>query len=166
MLAVFLTMVSMWFIYRMIGKAKSWYILLGAAGFSAYYLWLMQGRSRLSVGCTSSSTFIWPAESRMPMLPSFSCSFNTSWEPGSSRKSLRLCLSLPWSRRPLYDPGSAGQDWDRGTARWHSDRRRFRGGFAIMETLIQYTPRDLVNTWTTTVLAFRGVPQSKTSTPC
>jgi hypothetical protein len=32
------------------------------------------------------------------------------------------------------------------------------GGFAIMETLIQYTPRDLVNTWTTTVLAFRGVP--------
>jgi hypothetical protein len=27
-----------------------------------------------------------------------------------------------------------------------------------METLIQYTPRDLVNTWTTTVLAFRGVP--------
>ena len=27
-----------------------------------------------------------------------------------------------------------------------------------METLIQYTPRDLVNTWTTTVLALRGVP--------
>jgi hypothetical protein len=27
-----------------------------------------------------------------------------------------------------------------------------------METLIQYTPRDLVNTWTTTVLQFRGVP--------
>ena len=37
------------------------------------------------------------------------------------------------------------------------------GGFAIMETLIQYTPRDLVNTWTTTVLAFRGVP-SRTPT--
>jgi len=31
LLAVFLTMVSMWFIYRMIGKNKSWYILVGAA---------------------------------------------------------------------------------------------------------------------------------------
>ncbi len=42
MLAVFLTMVSLYFIYRMIGKNKSWYILLLAAGFTAYYLWLFK----------------------------------------------------------------------------------------------------------------------------
>jgi len=43
MLAIFLTMVSLYFIYRMIGKDKSWYILLGAFGFTAYYLWLFHG---------------------------------------------------------------------------------------------------------------------------
>jgi hypothetical protein len=42
MLALFLTMVSLYFIYRMIGKSKSWYIMLGAAGFTAYYLWLFR----------------------------------------------------------------------------------------------------------------------------
>ncbi len=34
------------------------------------------------------------------------------------------------------------------------------GGFAVMETLLQYTPQNLVNTWTTIVLAFRGVTQN------
>ena len=39
------------------------------------------------------------------------------------------------------------------------------GGFAVMETLLQYTPRDLVNTWTSTVLRFRGRYRQITWTP-
>ena len=35
------------------------------------------------------------------------------------------------------------------------------GGFAVMETLVQYVPQDLVSTWTTIVLAFRGVHPSQ-----
>ncbi len=31
------------------------------------------------------------------------------------------------------------------------------GGFAVMETLLQYVPQDLVNRWTTIALAFRGI---------
>src|ERR1700755_3098486 len=42
MLGVFLTLVSLWFIYRMVGKQKSWYVMLGAAAFIAYYLWLVR----------------------------------------------------------------------------------------------------------------------------
>ena len=67
MLAVFLTMVSLYFIYRMIGKNKSWYILLGAPWLHRL---LSCGSSMWTMtlsGCTNSSTFIWPAESRTPM---------------------------------------------------------------------------------------------------
>ena len=35
------------------------------------------------------------------------------------------------------------------------------GGFAIAETLMQYTPRDLVNTWTNIVFGFRNVTDSQ-----
>lgn len=41
-LGVFLTTVSLWFIYKQVGKPKSWWLLFGAMGFSAYFLWLFK----------------------------------------------------------------------------------------------------------------------------
>jgi RsiW-degrading membrane proteinase PrsW (M82 family) len=41
-LAFLLTAFSFYFIYRVVGKNKSWWILLGAFAFTAYFLWLMQ----------------------------------------------------------------------------------------------------------------------------
>jgi RsiW-degrading membrane proteinase PrsW (M82 family) len=40
-LAFLLTAVSFYFIYRIVGKSKSWWILLAAFSFSAYFIWLM-----------------------------------------------------------------------------------------------------------------------------
>lgn len=42
MLAIFLTMASLYLIYRLVGKNKSWWILLGCMAFTAYFLWLFQ----------------------------------------------------------------------------------------------------------------------------
>lgn len=39
-LALFLTMASLFFIDRQVGKHKSWWLMLGVMGFSAYFLWL------------------------------------------------------------------------------------------------------------------------------
>lgn len=41
-LGVFLTTVSLWFIYKQVGKNKSWWLLFAAMGFSAYFLWLFR----------------------------------------------------------------------------------------------------------------------------
>ena len=158
MLAVFLTMVSMWFIYRMIGKDKSWYILLGAAGFSAYYLWLMQ----------VDHDFLWMYE--------FFHLHLAGGEPDASAPFIQLFIQHFLGTGFFEEIVKALPIFALvAGARYMTPEVRAKigveepldgiligaasgGGFAIMETLIQYTPRDLVNTWTTTVLAFRGVP--------
>ncbi len=158
MLAVFLTMVSMWFIYRMIGKDKSWYILLGAAGFSAYYLWLMQ----------VDHDFLWMYE--------FFHQHLAGGEPDASAPFIQLFIQHFLGTGFFEEIVKALPILALvAAARFMTPEVRAKigveepldgiligaasgGGFAIMETLIQYTPRDLVNTWTTTVLAFRGVP--------
>src|ERR1700738_3305333 len=40
--AVFLTMASLFFIYRQVGKNKSWWILFLGMGFTAYFVWLFR----------------------------------------------------------------------------------------------------------------------------
>ncbi len=47
-LGVFLTTVSLWFIYRQVGKNKSWWLLFGAMGFSAYFLWLFRTQGQFA----------------------------------------------------------------------------------------------------------------------
>ena len=126
MLAVFLTMVSMWFIYRMIGKDKSWYVLLGAAGFSAYYLWLMQ----------VDHDFLWMYEffhlhlaggepdASAPFIQLFIQHFLGTGFFEEIVKALPI-LGLVVAARYMT-PEDTGQDRGRGTAGWHSDRRGFR----------------------------------------
>jgi RsiW-degrading membrane proteinase PrsW (M82 family) len=158
MLAVFLTMVSLWFIYRMIGKDKSWYILLGAAGFTAYYLWLMQ----------VDHDFLWMYE--------FFHLHLAGGEPDASAPFIQLLIQHFLGTGFFEEIVKALPIFALvATTRYMTPEVRAKigieepldgiligaasgGGFAVMETLIQYTPRDLVNTWTTTVLAFRGVP--------
>ncbi len=158
MLAVFLTMVSMWFIYRMIGKGKSWYILLGAAGFSAYYLWLMQ----------VDHDFLWMYEffhlhlaggepdANAPFIQLFIQHFLGTGFFEEIVKALPIFALVIGARymTPEVRAKIGVEEPLDGILLGAASG----AGFAIMETLIQYTPRDLVNTWTTTVLAFRGVP--------
>jgi RsiW-degrading membrane proteinase PrsW (M82 family) len=157
MLAVFLTMVSMWFIYRMIGKAKSWYILLGAAGFSAYYLWLFK----------VDHDFVWMYEffhlhlaggepdANAPFIQLFIQHFLGTGFFEEIVKALPIFALVAAAR--YMTPEVKAKIGIEEPLDGILIGAASGGGFAIMETLIQYTPRDLVNTWTGTVLAFRGV---------
>jgi RsiW-degrading membrane proteinase PrsW (M82 family) len=157
MLAVFLTMVSMWFIYRMIGKAKSWYILLGAAGFSAYYLWLFK----------VNHDFVWMYEffhlhlaggepdANAPFIQLFIQHFLGTGFFEEIVKALpifALVIAARYMTPEVRSKIGIEEPLDGILIGAASG-----GGFAVMETLIQYTPQNLVNTWTTIALAFRGV---------
>ncbi len=42
MLSVYLTLLSLYFVYRLVGKAKAWWVMLACGVFTGYYLWVMQ----------------------------------------------------------------------------------------------------------------------------
>jgi RsiW-degrading membrane proteinase PrsW (M82 family) len=159
MLGIFLTTVSLWFIYRMVGKNKSWYILLGAASFTAYYLWLF----------LVDHDFEW-------MYNLFHISL-AGGEPDPNSHFIQLFLSNflgtgffeeTVKALPIFALVIA--------ARYMTPEMRAKigveepldgiligaasgGGFAIMETLCQYVPRSMVDIWTkTALLVYQGVP--------
>ena len=157
MLALFLTMVSLYFIYRMIGKSKSWYILLGAAGFTAYYLWLFR----------VNHDFVW-------MYNFFHIQL-AGGEPDDNASFITLFIQHFLGTGFFEETVKALPIFALvATARFMTPEVRAKigveepldgiligaasgGGFAVMETLLQYVPANLVNTWTTVALAFRGV---------
>jgi RsiW-degrading membrane proteinase PrsW (M82 family) len=157
MLALFLTMVSLYFIYRMIGKSKSWYILLGAAGFTAYYLWLFR----------VNHDFVW-------MYNFFHIQL-AGGEPDDNASFITLFIQHFLGTGFFEETVKALPIFALvATARFMTPELRSKigveepldgiligaasgGGFAVMETLLQYVPSNLVNTWTTIALAFRGV---------
>jgi RsiW-degrading membrane proteinase PrsW (M82 family) len=157
MLALFLTMVSLYFIYRMIGKSKSWYILLGAAGFTAYYLWLFK----------VNHYFVW-------MYNFFHIQL-AGGEPDANASFITLFIQQFLGTGFFEETVKALPIFALvGAARFMTPEVRAKigveepldgiligaasgGGFAVMETLLQYVPENLVHTWTTVALAFRGV---------
>src|SRR5580698_3910872 len=160
MLAVFLTMVSLYFIYRMIGKNKSWYILLGSAGFTAYYLWLFH----------VDHYFVWMYEffhlhlaggepdSNAPFIQLFIQHFLGTGFFEEIVKALPIFALVAGAR--YMTPEVRAKIGVEEPLDGILIGAASGGGFAVMETLLQFTPRDLVNTWTTIVLAFRGVTQN------
>jgi RsiW-degrading membrane proteinase PrsW (M82 family) len=157
MLAVFLTMVSLYFIYRMIGKNKSWYILLGSAGFTAYYLWLFH----------VDHYFVWMYE--------FFHLHLAGGEPDNSAPFIQLFIqhflgtgffeeivkALPIFALVIAGSYMTPEMKSKIGVEEPLDGiligAASGGGFAVMETLLQYVPQDLVNRWTTIALAFRGI---------
>jgi RsiW-degrading membrane proteinase PrsW (M82 family) len=153
LLAVFLTMVSMFFIYRMVGKSKSWYVLLGAAGFTGYYLWLL----------TVDHDFRWMYDFFHIQLaggmPDQNGGFATLFVQhflgtGFFEETVKALPILALV----------------ATARFMSPEMRARigveepldgiligaasgGGFALMESLLQYVPQRLVSSWINIALA-------------
>jgi RsiW-degrading membrane proteinase PrsW (M82 family) len=147
MLALFLTMVSLYFIYRMIGKEKSWYVMLGAAGFSAYYLWLFKVdhdfgwmydlfHTQLAGGEPNPNApfiqlFIQHLlgtgffEETVKALPIFGLiAFDRFMTP-----EVRAKIGIEEPLDGILIGAASG------------------GGFALAETLLQFTPRNLVQTW-------------------
>jgi len=157
MLAVFLTMVSLYFIYRMIGKNKSWYILLGSAGFTAYYLWLFH----------VDHYFVWMYEffhlhlaggepdNNAPFIQLFIQHFLGTGFFEEIVKALpifALVIAGSYMTPEMKSKIGVEEPLDGILIGAASG-----GGFAVMETLLQYVPQDLVNRWTTIALAFRGI---------
>jgi RsiW-degrading membrane proteinase PrsW (M82 family) len=130
---------------------------LGSAGFTAYYLWLF----------TVDHDFVWMYE--------FFHLHLAGGEPDNNAPFIQLFIShflgtgffeeivkaLPIFALVIAD-------------RWMTPEVRTKigvqepldgiligaasgGGFAIMETLCQYVPQDLVTTWTNTILGFRNI---------
>jgi RsiW-degrading membrane proteinase PrsW (M82 family) len=159
MLAIFLTMVSLYFIYRMIGKNKSWYVLLGAAGFSAYYIWLFY----------VDHDFGWMYDFFHNQL--------AGGEPDDAAAPFQLFMrhflgtgffeeivkALPIFALVLLDRFMTPEVRSRIGIEEPLDGiligAASGGGFAVAETLIQYTPADLVRTWTNVVFYFTNVTQ-------
>jgi RsiW-degrading membrane proteinase PrsW (M82 family) len=147
MLALFLTMVTLYFVYRMVGKEKSWYILLGAAFFSAYYLWLFR----------VDHDFGW-------MYDFFHLSL-AGGEPDNNAPFLQLFMrhllgtgffeetvkALPIFALVLLDRYMTPEVRTKIGIEEPLDGiligAASGGGFAVAETLLQFTPRDLVHTW-------------------
>jgi RsiW-degrading membrane proteinase PrsW (M82 family) len=147
LLAIFLTMVSLYFVYRMIGKEKSWYILLGAAFFSAYYLWLFK----------VDHDFGW-------MYDFFHLSL-AGGEPDNNTPFLQLFMrhvlgtgffeetvkALPIFALVLLDRYMTPEVRTKIGIEEPLDGILIGAasgcGFALAENLLQFTPRDLVHTW-------------------
>lgn len=161
MLAVFLTMVSMYFIYRMIGKDKSWYILLGAACFTGYYLWLFK----------VDHDFVWMYEffhlhlaggepnENAPFIQLFIQHFLGTGFFEETVKALPIFALVAAAR--FMTPEVKAKIGIEEPLDGILIGAASGGGFALMETLLQFVPQNLVNTWTTVALAFRGVVGSQ-----
>jgi RsiW-degrading membrane proteinase PrsW (M82 family) len=157
LLAVFLTMVSMWFIYRMIGKNKSWYILVGAAFFSGYYLWLMK--------VDHDFLFIYDffhlhlaggePDPNAPFIQLFIQHFLGTGFFEELVKALPIFALVAFAgyMTPQIRAKIGVEEPLDGILIGAASG----GGFALMETLLQYAPHDLVHNWMDTILRFRGV---------
>jgi RsiW-degrading membrane proteinase PrsW (M82 family) len=157
LLAVFLTMVSMWFIYRMIGKNKSWYILVGAAFFSGYYLWLMR--------VDHDFLFIYDffhlhlaggePDPNAPFIQLFIQHFLGTGFFEELVKALPIFALVAFAgyMTPQIRAKIGVEEPLDGILIGAASG----GGFALMETLLQYAPHDLVHNWMDTILRFRGV---------
>jgi RsiW-degrading membrane proteinase PrsW (M82 family) len=156
MLAIFLTMVSLYFIYRMVGKAKSWYILLGAFGFTAYYLWLFKVDHDFygMYNFFHQSLAGGEPDANAPFLQLFIRHFLGTGFFEETVKALpifALVLLARYMTPELRAKIGVEEPLDGILIGAASG-----GGFAIMETLTQYVPQDLVRTWMSVAQAFNG----------
>jgi RsiW-degrading membrane proteinase PrsW (M82 family) len=157
MLAVFLTMVSLYFIYRMIGKNKSWYILLGSAGFTAYYLWLFHVDHYFGWMYEFFHIHLAGGEpdNNAPFIQLFIQQFLGTGFFEEIVKALpifALVIAGSYMTPEMKSKIGVEEPLDGILIGAASG-----GGFAVMETLLQYVPQDLVNRWIAIGMAFRGI---------
>jgi len=145
--AVYLTLVSMYFIYRLVGKEKPWWVLLAGCFLTGYCIWLMD----------TQGAFLWMYEffhytlaggepnSNLPFLQLFvrhflgTGFFEELFKAMPLLALLLLAKYLPPSLREKLEIKEPLDGILLGAA--------CGAGFAIMETLGQYVSRDLVNQW-------------------
>lgn len=156
-LAIFLTVASLYFIYRLVGKSKSWWVMFAAMAFTAYFLWLFtfQGdfgwlynffHHDLAGGEPNDNApflqlfmrhFLGTGffEEFVKAIPVLLLAFGAKYIPPNLRSKFAV-------QEPLDGilVGAAGG-----------------GGFAIMETLLQYIPRYLYSKYLVLGIELRGI---------
>jgi RsiW-degrading membrane proteinase PrsW (M82 family) len=152
-LAVVLTMASLYLIYKLVGKSKSWWILLGSMAFTGYFLWRFQ----------TQDDFVWLYELFHHDLAGGEANANSSFIGLMINNILgtgffeEFVKGIPVLLVAIATPHLA-----------LDMRRRFGleepldgillgaasgGGFAIIETLGQYVSGDMAKLWFKTGLA-------------
>lgn len=145
LLAFILTAFSFYFIYRMVGKNKSWWIMLAAFAFTGYFIWLL----------TTDTTFNWlyeffhthlagePAEEGAKLsLPQYILGTGFFEEFVKGIPVLVIAFLTPKMSPTLRAKIGVEEPLDGiliGCAA--------AGGFAMLETLLQYSSGDLIDSW-------------------
>lgn len=143
----YLSLLSLYFLYRLAGKRKSWLAMLGCAVFTGYFLWLFKVQHDFGFLYEFFHQFLagGEASNKMPFVDRFFRHFVGTGFFEEFVKAIPLLLLL-W-----YTPKLKGPQQEAFALREPLDGILFGaasgGGFALMETLLQYVPQDLVSTW-------------------
>lgn len=144
---VYLTFLSLYFIYRLAGKRKSWLAMLACFGFTALYLWMFKAYGTFNFLYTFFHQDLAGGEplETLPFLERFYRYFVGVgfWE--------ELVKAVPLLVLYYYTPRLQGKNRENFGIEEPLDGILFgaasAGGFAVAETLFQYVPGALVKTW-------------------
>jgi RsiW-degrading membrane proteinase PrsW (M82 family) len=156
-LGIVLTFASLYFIYRLVGKNKSWWILLGAMTFTAYFMWLFSTRGYF--GWLYDFFHIQLAggepDENAPFLQLFMRHFLGTGFFEEFVKAIPVLL-LAWFGKQM-SPAMQSKFGVTEPLDGILVGAAAGGGFAIVETLGQYVPNYLSKLWLTMGLALHGV---------
>jgi RsiW-degrading membrane proteinase PrsW (M82 family) len=143
LLSFLLTTFSFYFIYRIVGKNKSWWIMLAAFGFTAYFLWLM--KTEHAFGWLYDFFHVYLAgetKGAEKTLPQYVLGTGFFEEFVKAIPVLILAILSPYMSPTLRRKIGVEEPLDGiliGCAA--------AGGFAVLETLLQYLSNDLIDQW-------------------
>ncbi len=147
LVAVYLSLVSLYFIYRLVGKEKPWWVLLSASLFTAYFLWLFQVQH----------DFVWlydffhyslaggEADSQLPFFQLFMRHFLGTGFFEEIVKALPLLILVILGN--YMSPQLRAKIGIEEPLDGILIGAAAGGGFAFMETIGEYVPQFLVSLW-------------------
>lgn len=157
-LGVVMTMASLYFIYRLVGKSKSWWILFGSMGFAAYFLWLFSTRGYFGWLYEFFHQTLAGGEPDEdgPILQLFMRHFLGTGFFEETVKAIPVFI-LVWAGKYM-SPASRAKYGVEEPLDGILVGAAAGGGFAIIETLVQYVPRYLAVVWLKMGMAISGIP--------
>ncbi|MEI9811737.1 MAG: PrsW family glutamic-type intramembrane protease [Acidobacteriota bacterium] len=155
--ATYLTLLSLYFIYRLVGKRKSWVAMLGCMAFTAGYLWLMMTQGAFGFVYDFFHGFLAGGEPNYEE-PFFTLFYRHFVGTGFFEEFVK---ALPLFAILLFGNRLSKEMQKKFKIEEPLDGILFGaaagGGFALMETIGQYVPRNLVQTWMKLALDIQGV---------
>ena len=156
-LGIVLTFASLYFIYRLVGKNKSWLVLAGVMAFTAYFMWLFSTRGYFGWLYDFFHTQLAGGEpdDNGPFLQLFMRHFLGTGFFEEFVKAIPVLL-LVWAGRYMT-PATRNRIGVDEPLDGILVGAAAGGGFAIIETLCQYVPNYLAVLWLKMGLLLNGV---------